>query len=507
MNRQTSNPYHPDLSVSLAAPDYAGVPFAGRQDALARTYRQMHDSAPHASRALCFVGRRHGGKTALLLAASAAFRDSVACAPVFLSETPPLSEPDIILTLAQATTEALIASGARVSRLNELPPLEAEAGDDSRAWLVEHFLPLTFSLLRGRRLALLLDDADHVLNALRTGTLPADILSFLRDLTRMFPLLGFVLTLDAEYEPEIDAFSPLIGLHDTMRLTALAPEETRWLLQQPARGRYTVPDEAAALVHKATGGAPALVQHFGFQLYQRWEREPARSTVSLEDIRALTPALYQYGEPDFRDEWLRLSPNEKRVFSAVGQVLYSDPLHRVEPKAIERYLAEAAQPLDLTAIHAALRGLEYAEQPDAGLAAGEWPTPARRRTSPASGPRPCAAASRHRAGGGQRRHRPCRCAAAATPNRCVTAGAGPAAPRAPWRARPACRRAGGAGRAAGHPGRAGRVQHTTRHRIVARAAHGHTGGHAHRSARPVMRAATRRPVAHLHAQHVLHRTL
>lgn len=361
MNRQTSNPYHPDLSVSLAAPDYAGVPFAGRQDALARTYRQMHDSAPHASRALCFVGRRHSGKTALLLAASAAFRDSVACAPVYLSETPPLSEPDFILTLAQAATEALIASGARVSRLNELPPLEAEAGDDSRAWLVEHFLPLTFSLLRGRRLALLLDDADHVLNALRTGTLPADILSFLRDLTRMFPLLGFVLTLDAEYEPEIDAFSPLIGLHDSLRLTALAPEETRWLLQQPARGRYTVPDEAAALVHKATGGAPALVQHFGFQLYQRWEREPARSTVSQEDIRALTPALYQYGEPDFRDEWLRLSPNEKRVFSAVGQVLYSDPLHRVEPKAIERYLAEAAQPLDLTAIHAALRGLEYAE--------------------------------------------------------------------------------------------------------------------------------------------------
>ncbi len=359
MNALRPNPYHSGIDADLSPEAIDGVPFAGRKEAFGRLYKQLNDTAPGAMRALCFVGRRRAGKTALLLAFDAAFGESYAGARVFVGQFMPEDEEEFLLMLAQAATEAILDSTGKVGKLNEIAQLEE--GGDARAWLVETFLPVALSALQGRRLVFLLDDADKLLNAVRSGTLRLDTFAYLRLLVETFPEIGFVLTLDAEYEPEIDSLGPLIGVNDSFRLTNLAPDETRWLLQEPVRGCYSVPDDAATAVHKATGGAPALVQQFGFQLFQRWNLTPEINVVTLDDVKTLTRNMYQYAEADMKYDWLRLSPNEKRVLAAISQRHYADPLKKVDPEAIEAWLADSDTPMDRTAINAALRGLDYAE--------------------------------------------------------------------------------------------------------------------------------------------------
>lgn len=355
-----TNPYHPNVLEDLHSAAYVSVPFAGRKDALGRLYQQMNQGTPGATRSLCFVGRRHGGKTALLLALNDALNDTTAGARIFLDHSSPEDETDWILMLAQSVTEAMIEQDAPLGRLNELTPPDVEQGEDVRAWLVDRFLPIAFQALK-RRLVIFIDDAEHLLNGMRSGSLPYDTFSFLHVLVEAFPDLGFVLTLDAEYEPEIDSLSPLIGLQDSVRLTNLAPDETRWLLQSPAEGCYTVTDDAAAAVQRLTGGTPALAQHVGFLLFERWLDQPDIAVFTADDIRALSADIQRYGEADAKYNYVRLTPNEKRVLMAVSQLTYANPLKKVDPQSIVSWLAESDHPLDLTAIHAALRGLEYAD--------------------------------------------------------------------------------------------------------------------------------------------------
>lgn len=359
MNALRPNPYHSDIEGNLSQESIDSVPFAGRKEAFGRLYQQLNDAAPGAMRALCFIGRRHVGKTALLLAFDPAFGENYAGARVFVQQFMPEDEEEFLLMLAQAATEAILDSTGKVGKLNEIAQLEE--GGDARAWLVETFMPVALSALQGKRLVFLIDDADKLLNAVRSGTLRLDTFAYLRLLVETFPDVGFVLTLDAEYEPEIDSLGPLIGVNDSFRLTNLAPDETRWLLQEPVRGCYSVPDDVAAAIHKATGGAPALVQQFGYQLYQRWDLTPEINVVTLEDVKTLSRNLYQFAEADMKYDWLRLSPNEKRVLAAISQRHYADPLKRVDSDAIEAWLADSDKPMDRTAINAALRGLEYAE--------------------------------------------------------------------------------------------------------------------------------------------------
>ncbi|MDL1900023.1 hypothetical protein FBR02_04555 [Anaerolineae bacterium CFX9] len=363
-----ANPYHADYG------DDDGLitaPFAGRKAALGRLYQQLTD--PSHSGALVYIGRRHGGKTALLRAFDSAFSSGYAGAYLSLRSTPPENETALMLALAQSATAALIQAGAGLARLQDMEP----PGEFPREWFTQSFLPNAIASLRqGRRLVFLIDDAERLLIAMRAGSLRDDIFTFLRDLMTQFPGLAIVMTINAEYEDELSAFSPLVQPINTVRLGVLEADETRWLLQEPARGWFTVPDDCADSVHRATGGQPGLAQHFGYQIFRRWLSTPDVNVITLDDVRALTPKVYQYAEPDFRYLWTRLSAGERAVLSAISQLNYDDPLRAPDAAAIEAWLVETDFPLDAMAIGAILRGLEYKEtivhagggvRPSAGL--------------------------------------------------------------------------------------------------------------------------------------------
>ena len=345
------NPYHADYGDARTA---AAAPFAGRQEAFARLYARLFD--PTHTGAILFLGRRHIGKTALLRNADSVFKETALGVYIPLCEIAPESEADWLLALAQAATGELVERGFTLNRLTQLDP----PGDDPRTWFETTFMPQILGAVR-RKLLILLDDVDRLLMAVRAGQLPADTFDYLLSLTQKYRNLHLALTLDAEFEDDINDLDPLVVPGDVVRLTQLSLDETRWLLQAPVHGLYTVPDECVLAVQKGVGGAPGLVQHFGYQLFQRWEAFPELNVFTLADVRSLIPTLYLYNEPDYRYLWERLSANEHLVLTAISGLLYADPLGHIDAASIQDWLVETDFPLDLTAINSTLRSLEYGE--------------------------------------------------------------------------------------------------------------------------------------------------
>ncbi len=347
----TINPYHASYVDDQTA---AAAPFAGRQDAFARLYARLFD--PASTSAILFIGRRHSGKTVLLHNAAAVFKELALGIHVPLRQVTLERESAWLLALAQIITSELVQQGYIVSRLSQLE----SPGDDMRHWLEVTFLPQILGAVR-RKLLILLDDVDCLLLAVRDGQLPEDTFAYLLSLTEKTTPLYFAATISTEFEDDLDDLAPLIAPADVIRLPNLAPDETKWLLQAPVQGLYSVPDECTLAVQRAVGGAPGLVQHFGYQFFKRWEATPELNVFTLEDVKAVTPAVYLYNEADYRDRWERLSANERTVLTAISGRLYDDPLGRIDAAAIQAWLVDTDFPIDITTINATLRSLEYRE--------------------------------------------------------------------------------------------------------------------------------------------------
>ncbi|MCZ2099234.1 MAG: hypothetical protein LC121_23845, partial [Anaerolineae bacterium] len=318
----------------------------------AHLYARLFD--PVNTGAILFLGRQHVGKTALLHNAITIFRETTVGVYVPLRETNLDTEAYWLLALAQAITTVLVEDGYTVSRLSQLDPI----GDQPRQWLEVTFLPQVLGAVR-RKLLILLDDADCLLMAVRSGQLPSDTFAYLASLAKKFQNLYFALTLDAVYESDVDDFAPLVAPIDVIRLTNLNADETQWLLQMPARGLYVVPDDLALSAHKLIGGAPGLAQHLGYEFFRRWETYPELNVFTLDDLKTVTSALYLYNEADYRGLWERLNANERIVLTAISDLHYNDPLGKLDATAIQGWLVETDFPLDITAINATLRSLEY----------------------------------------------------------------------------------------------------------------------------------------------------
>ncbi len=338
------NPYHPNDPIL--------APFAGRQKAFEFLYARLTD--PEGAGATLVMGRRDGGKTTLLRRFDSVFEESFVSLYLALNSTPLSRESDWLRAVTEATGMALTARDFTLSRLPDMPVLV------TRNWFEHEFLPEVFTILRrGRRLALLLDDVDALIQSVDAGQLPEDSFTWLNELLEKHSELRLVLALDAAAEDQVSRLSPLIGLTNIFRLGNLAPDETTWLMN--ASGHYSLTAEAAAAVQRATGGQPRLAQRFGAALYQRWSAESSRLILNGDDVKAVTPTVYQQSEAELKTVWGEATRNERLVLTAISSLLYADPLRPVTVDAVESWLVETDYPLDSTAIHAAARGLEYRE--------------------------------------------------------------------------------------------------------------------------------------------------
>ncbi len=326
------------------------APFAGRQKAFEQIYQQLTRT-----RSSVIMGAQESGKTAVLRHFSTYFEDKFIGIYVALKDANLQSEGDWLRTLAEATLNVLIERNMSLSRLVVLQPDSAHI----REWFSETFLREVSKVARSQRLILLLDDADKLIDAMTAGRLPKDHLTFLAGLAKMPPEIGIALSLDSRYEADIPLLSPLADVTDIYRLENLSEDEAIWLLRKPVEDRFSVNDEAVKAVYRATGGQPRLLQRFGNRLYRLWETRADGTALTLEDVKTVTAQVYNQTEPDFERLWQDANRNERLILSAITQLQYADPLTAVTPEGIEGWLIESDFPLDMTAVHAALRSLEY----------------------------------------------------------------------------------------------------------------------------------------------------
>ena len=96
-------------------------------------------------------------------------------------------------------------------------------------------------------------------------------------------------------------------------------------------------DEGIESVFAATGGQPRLIQRFGFHLFQRWEMQPNHTTLTQQDVKQITPLVYNQSETELRTVWTETTRNERLVLTAISSLLYADPLlNSVSPAKLKR---------------------------------------------------------------------------------------------------------------------------------------------------------------------------
>ncbi len=346
-----ANPYQP-----TAGDETTLAPFIGRQKAFEHLYQQLTD--PTSAGVSVILGRRDIGKTALLRHFNAYFDDTFVGVYVPLKSQPFRSESDWLNTLALGIMQVL---SQRDFSLYRLPKQNAE-DQDMRRWMMDEYLPNTFDIIRTRRLVWLIDDAGSLIQWKNDGKLPADHFAYLDSLVKRYQNLGIVLAMDSSYEMLIPGLNPLVSVTDVYRLANLSEDETSALIQQPAQHQFRVSDEAAASVFSATGGQPRLTQRFGAALYDHQQAaNPARSTLTVEDVKTVSGSVQQQSEADFQLMWKDAGRNGQQVLTAITRLLFLDPLTPVDTTALSNWLIESDDPLDLTTINSALRGLEYDE--------------------------------------------------------------------------------------------------------------------------------------------------
>lgn len=347
-------PYH---SGEEAALPYA--PFAGRQDALARVAALLSELGR--ANGLLFYGAPSLGKTTLLHAAAAALPD--AYVPVLLAIgqggdglDAPLTEANLLFSMAEAITAGLIQRQFTLSRLSQIEP----PGDDPRGWFELVFLPPIFGALRRERpLVLLIDRAHRLAEAVQAAHIPPDFFAWFSGLLARTRMLAVILAADDRIETSLHLLAPLIRPNTAFRLLPLQPDDVRWLLTAPVQGVFSLTEPGQAAAFQLTGGLPALAQRLGAELYRRWQNAPEVTVIGPREVAAAQTSIYVEAEADFLRAWERLGSNERIVLGALAGLHYDEPLRRASADAIQRWLTAGDTPLDLVTIGSALRSLEY----------------------------------------------------------------------------------------------------------------------------------------------------
>jgi energy-coupling factor transporter ATP-binding protein EcfA2 len=324
-------------------PEYE-KPFAGRDTLYAYMQQQILD--PGERFALLFTGHNGVGKTRLLQHFPAVFQDTLLGVQLSAQQFPFSSEADWLRILIQQTNLVLEAHQFSMSRI---PQLESAGDEELFSWLRDTYLPEVLRVIRPqRRLVWLIDDAQFLLERL-----PASHLQDLSNLLQTHPQLAIVCTLHTRYEDQIKALAPLVNPATVERIRRLSAQESADLLRLYHADLQTSQIDT---IYRMTAGHPQLVERYG---------------IALQDGADPDAAVYLASMDDFRAQWQESSLDEKHVMTAIASLQAAAPQQAITAQRIHWWLSQGDYGLDLIAIHAVLRALDYQEiasiQADQGI--------------------------------------------------------------------------------------------------------------------------------------------
>lgn len=328
--------------MSMIERDSATEPLAfcaGREHLLAQM--QQHCRDPHADHrhALVFTGHQGMGKTTLLRQALHTLDDSIF--PFLTTLTAPIERDLLLQQWMTGINAQLLAHQFSLSRIPE-KDFDSVMG----TWFETVYLPAIMGIIRPhRRLLALIDDGQHLLTA------ADDDIAYYHGLLTSFPQLSLVIALDAIFEDQLQALAPLVRSDRIHRLRTLDDAQSVAVIKHYAPGlTETMQQQMIA----ATGGYPSWLTRYGRILQAR--RAEASDTPAFEQAQQ---RVYDDTHDDFRALWAALERDERLVLTAIARLTYDDPLRPIDGHTIDAWLIETDYSLDRTAIHAALRSLDY----------------------------------------------------------------------------------------------------------------------------------------------------
>ncbi len=323
------------------ASDNQHVFVAGRDSIYARLQQKILD--PSDRHAIIFTGHDGMGKSILLQHFSTIFDDPFLSILTPLADQQFLTHDTLLQTLIDGINTILEDASFSVSRI---PIFDTDESFSLMQWFKDIYLPEIISIIRPhRRIIWLLDDAEHLL------TFDMSILSYWHDVLKDNHQFAMVLMISTQHEARIPELDPLINPVSAERLPRLSYDDSATLIKHYAAGAN---ETILRSIFAATGGHPRLLTRYGQILQSQWAAHGDKE--AFEKSKSLMVAASQ---DDFRQLWLKLTRDERLVLTAIASLIYDDPIKDVTPKRIEAWLIETDYLLDIVAINAALRGLDY----------------------------------------------------------------------------------------------------------------------------------------------------
>ncbi len=352
MNEPKRNPYDPQRPTTDPAL------FFGREDVFAFIRQRL--IAGRRAQAIAIIGQRGMGKTSVLLQTAQQVESRYLTAYIDLSDVRFDEVGGLFAAMADAARQALESAGLSTYRL---PPLPEEPGIDLLTWFSENYLDVTLSALRrNRRLIFLFDETSRLLDAIDRQDIPADIGNTLGQLIARDERMDIIFAVDAEDEPRLESFPPLSDPLLHKRLGLLDDAASEALIRRPAAPYYEVQSDAVEGILAMAGGHPYLLHVINGLV---WERETSRwpkGPVTLSDVNAVIRQATDEADPVLRLTWEHSTPNERRALSALTALTTANRGMPIRTEDVRLWLLrEGDEPLDETALAAALRRLEYRE--------------------------------------------------------------------------------------------------------------------------------------------------
>lgn len=326
---------------TIPSPDNNVIPFAGRQALFARLQQQILDP-PHRY-ALVFSGHDGMGKTTFLKQCLHVFDENLLLIFTPLSGDD-FTDTDSLLRILVAGINHLL--NEKNFSLSRVPDISENPDVPLADWVNDVYLPEVISIIRpNRRIVWLLDDANELLK------LEPGFLQYLHNLLMAQTQFSIILALSTAYEEQLSQLRPLVNPFLVERIHRLNQDESVDLIRQYAPG---IDDTIIEQIFVASGGHPRLLASFG-QTLQGYRADNADS----EAFDLTKKEVYHLNLDDFRKVWFEFSRDERLVLTAIASLIYEDPLQAISALRIEAWLIETDYLLDIIAINAALRGLDY----------------------------------------------------------------------------------------------------------------------------------------------------
>ncbi len=352
MNDPIRNPYNPQSPVLDPAV------FFGRDDVFAFIRQRLVGG--RRPQAMAIIGQRGMGKTSVLMQIPNQIEARYLTAYIDLSEVRFDEVGGLFAAMADSARKALESAGLSTYRL---PPLPEDPNVDLWTWFSETYLDVTLSALRAnRRLVFLFDETSCLLDAIDRRDVPDGFDRTISQLLARDERMDIIFAVDAEDEHRLEVFGPLSDPLLHKRIGLLDDTAAEALIRRPSTPYYEVQPDAVEGILAMAGGHPYLLHVINGLIWERAITHHQRTPITLHDVGAVIRQATDEADPVLRLMWDRSTPNECLALSAMSAltvVNHGMPL-RVEDVRLW-LLRESDQPLDETALLAALRRLEYRE--------------------------------------------------------------------------------------------------------------------------------------------------